>query len=202
MLPSLMVIDDFLDNPLAAREQALKLGYPADAQSGNYAGTTSARPLNINQVSEAVSKRLNVSLTGADGTLHMHTRLTLRGDKGRTGVHIDPCFYSGILFLSLPEHCKGGTDFYEHRRTKLERVPSRPSDLMAAGYTSVNQFVEEVVNKDTFKAERWQRTLRIPARFNRLVLFSPWMFHNAGPGFGTSLQDGRLVCLLFFNPTD
>ncbi|MEL7110116.1 MAG: DUF6445 family protein [Pseudomonadota bacterium] len=202
MLPSLMVIDDFLDNPLAAREQALKLGYPTGTQRGNYAGTTSERPLKISQVSESVSKRVNYRLKGADGTLHMHTRLTLRGDKGRTGVHIDPCYYSGILYLSLPEHCKGGTDFYEHRKTKLDRVPNRPADLMAAGYPSVNAFVEGVVNKDTFRAERWTRAMRIPARFNRLILFSPWMFHNAGPGFGTSLQDGRLVCLLFLSAAD
>jgi hypothetical protein len=40
--------------------------------------------------------------------------------------------------------------------------------------------------------------MRVPARFNRLLLFSPWQFHNAAPGFGTSIEDSRLVMLLFF----
>jgi hypothetical protein len=35
---------------------------------------------------------------------------------------------------------------------------------------------------------------------NRLLLFSPWQFHNAAPGFGTTPEDARLVMLLFFAP--
>lgn len=200
MLPNLMIIDNFLDNPLAARQQALGLTFPSERSAGNYAGSTSTQPLQIRQLTEAVSQRLNAPLQGAEGTLHAHCRLTLKGDKGRTGVHIDPCFYSGILFLNLPEHCKGGTDFYVHKRTGLDGIPSRPADLLAAGYQSPNDCVEDIVNKDTFRSERWQRSMRVPMRFNRLLLFSPWLFHNAGPGFGTNTHDGRLVCLLFFNP--
>lgn len=35
-------------------------------------------------------------------------------------------------------------------------------------------------------------------RCNRLILFSPWMFHNSAAGFGTTPADGRLVYLMFF----
>ena len=35
-------------------------------------------------------------------------------------------------------------------------------------------------------------------RFNRLILFSPWLFHNAAAGFGSGPEDGRLVYLMFF----
>jgi hypothetical protein len=30
------------------------------------------------------------------------------------------------------------------------------------------------------------------------LLFSPWQFHNAAPGFGSTAEDARLVMLLFF----
>ena len=40
--------------------------------------------------------------------------------------------------------------------------------------------------------------MTVPMRFNRLILFSPWMFHNSGMAFGKTPQDGRLVNLMFF----
>ena len=39
--------------------------------------------------------------------------------------------------------------------------------------------------------------MRVLARFNRLLLFSPRQFHNAALGFGTTPEDARLVMLLF-----
>ncbi|WP_280528161.1 hypothetical protein [Sphingomonas lutea] len=39
-------------------------------------------------------------------------------------------------------------------------------------------------------------------RFNRLILFSPWMFHNSAAGFGSTAEDGRLVYLMFFERAD
>ena len=35
-------------------------------------------------------------------------------------------------------------------------------------------------------------------RFNRLVLLQPNYWHTAGPGFGDSLENGRLIYLMFF----
>ena len=39
-------------------------------------------------------------------------------------------------------------------------------------------------------------------RFNRLILFNPWMFHNSGPGFGEAPETGRLIYLMFFMRAD
>ena len=85
-----------------------------------------------------------------------------------------------------------------HRRTRLDGIPRQTTEILKAGYDSADSLIQNVVNKDTFHAERWLRTMRVPMRFNRLILFSPWLFHNAAPGFGTSQEDGRLVCLMFF----
>jgi hypothetical protein len=48
------------------------------------------------------------------------------------------------------------------------------------------------------KPSAWEKSFTAPMRFNRLILFSPWMFHNSAPGFGTGADDGRLVYLMFF----
>ena len=198
MLPSFLMIDDFLADPFAARRQALALGYDPKLKNGNYPGLLSDAPLPIAGLDADVSRILGVAVRAAPGTVHGHCRLTLKNEKGISGVHIDPCFYSGILYLSLPEHCRGGTDFYRHRPTGLERVPTDPLALAQSGYGDVNLLIDEVVNRDTLKPARWERTFTAPMRFNRLILFSPWMFHNSGPGFGSTPETGRLVHLMFF----
>lgn len=198
MLPSFLIIDDFLANPIDVRRQALALDYDPKFKNGNYPGLISTQPLQTAALDQTVSKIIGSSVKPANNTLHGHCRLTLAGDRGRSGVHIDPCFYSGILYLSLPEHCKGGTDFFRHRRTGLEAVPSTEMSLLESGYNDPNTLIEEVVNKDTNSASKWERTMRAPMRFNRLILFNPWLFHNAGQAFGNSAETGRLVSLLFF----
>lgn len=198
MLPSLLIIDDFLSDPLAARQAALALDYDAAFKRGNYPGHISTSPLDIQGLDDRVSKTIGVPVEAAAGTSHSHCRITLKGDKGRSGVHIDPAFYSGILYLSLPEHCKGGTEFFRHKRTGLERVPSDPLAITKAGYADINALIEDVVNRDTLHNARWERTMLVPMRFNRLILFSPWLFHNSGAAFGASPETGRLVHLMFF----
>ena len=198
MLPSLLIIDDFIADPLAARNAALALDYNPAEKHGNYPGHNSTKPLDIQGLNERVSKIIGVPVAGDPKTNHGHCRITLKGDKGRSGVHIDPAFYSGILYLSLPEHCKGGTEFFRHKRTGLERVPTDPVAITKAGYGDINALVEDVVNKDTTHPAQWTKTMTIPMRFNRLILFSPWMFHNSGMVFGKTPEDGRLVNLMFF----
>lgn len=202
MLPSLLIIDDFLSDPYAARRAALSLEYDPAKQHGNFPGLNSSAPLDSAPIDAAVSRLLGLKLGPAPGTQHGHCRLTRKGAKGKSGVHIDPAAYSGILYLSRPEDCArpdaGGTDFFRHKRTGLEAVPQDPVKIAASGYDDINALVEDVVNRDTTNPGKWERTMRVPARFNRLLLFSPWQFHNAAPGFGTAAEDARLVMLLFF----
>lgn len=198
MLPSLLVLDDFIADPRAARSAALALDYDPDNKHGNYPGHISTMPLDIQGLGERICDIINVPVKAAPNTSHLHCRVTLKGDKGRSGVHIDPAFYSGILYLSLPEHCKGGTEFFRHKRTGLERVPTDPLMINKSGYGDINALIEDVVNKDTNHPARWSKVMTVPMRFNRLILFSPWMFHNSGPAFGTTPENGRLVNLMFF----
>ena len=48
--------------------------------------------------------------------------------------------------------------------------------------------------------DAWELTHTLPMKFNRCVLFRPWFWHSSGDGFGTTIEDGRLVVLLFFAP--
>ncbi|QJQ32361.1 hypothetical protein GV829_07775 [Sphingomonas lacunae] len=198
MPPSLIIIDDFLANPDVARAAALKLAYDPATKHGNYPGILSDRPLTIPGLEAQVSTLAGMPLVPAPGTNHAQCRVTMKGDRGQTGVHIDPAAYSGILYLTKPEHCAGGTDFFRHKRTGLDRVPMDMPGIRAAGYGDINRLIEDVVNRDTNRRSAWEKLFTIPMRYNRLLLFSPWLFHDAAPGFGTDPETARLVMLMFF----
>jgi hypothetical protein len=40
--------------------------------------------------------------------------------------------------------------------------------------------------------------MTVPMRFNRLVILQPQYWHTSGPGFGDTVENGRLVYLMFF----
>ena len=105
-------------------------------------------------------------------------------------MHIDPGYWSGILYLSRPEDCPGGTDFFRHRPTGTDRAPVSSAELAALGYASFDEMRRELVEKDSMDDDKWELTSTVPMRFNRLVLLRPWLWHTAGPGFGDSLPTG------------
>jgi len=46
----------------------------------------------------------------------------------------------------------------------------------------------------------WETTFTVPYKYNRLVLFRPWLFHSPGESFGDTLQSSRIVKTLFPGP--
>ena len=66
------------------------------------------------------------------------------------------------------------------------------------GGTDAKLLTDEILERDTLDESKWELTMRIPMRFNRLVLLRPWQWHTAGESFGDSMENGRLVYLMFY----
>jgi len=200
MPTSLLVVDDFLGtrDALALREAGLRLTYPPD-QQGAFPGRNSVERVEIDGLTEAVSRLVGEKLRAAPPPQsHAKFRITLAGDVGRAKVHIDKAHWSGVLYLSRPEDCRGGTEFFRHLPTQSDRAPMTDQELAAAGFASQEQMYREIVSKHTVDDSKWEMTMRVPMRFNRLLMLRPWLWHTAGEAFGNTLEDGRLVYLLFF----
>ncbi len=197
MTTSLIVVDDFLADPFELRNAALRMTYPP--QEGAFPGRNSLERIEIDglvpQVSRIVGEKL-VLLSPPQS--HGKCRVTMAADVGRASVHVDQSHWSGILYLSLPEHCQGGTGFYRHRRTDTERGPLNDRELAAMGYASMADMHRDIIEKDSNDPGAWELTMQVPMRFNRLLLLRPWLWHTAGPGFGDRLENSRLVYLMFF----
>ena len=197
MQTTLLIVDDFLDNAIGLREAALRLTYPP--QEGAFPGRNSLERINIDGLSEEVSRLVHEPLEPTQPLeSHAKCRLTLAGDEGKAKVHIDNSHWSGILYLSRPEDCRGGTDFFRHLPTDSDRAPADHDELAARGYASFEEMHREIVEQDSVDDSKWERTMHVPMRFNRLVLLRPWLWHTAGPAFGDRPENGRLVYLMFF----
>ena len=199
MPTSLIVVDDFLSaqDAQGLREAGLGLTYPE--QDGAFPGRNSVERLQIDGLSEAVSRLVNELLQPVNPLQsHGKFRLTLADDVGRAKVHTDRSHWSGILYLSRPQDCQGGTEFFRHRRTDTERMPLNAEELARLGYANGEDAHRDIIERDSNDDTQWEMTMRVPMRFNRLILLRPWLWHTAGQAFGDNAENGRLVYLMFF----
>ncbi|MGX5915621.1 DUF6445 family protein [Aliidiomarina sp. Khilg15.8] len=198
MPTSLIVVDDFFSNAPALRDAALKMDYP-DAE-GPYPGRNSAQRINLEGLAQEVSRLVGEPLLPMDSDqAHGKCRIALADDIGKAKVHVDGSHWSGILYLSKPEDCRGGTEFFRHIETDTERAPYNDQEAQQKfGAESAKQWTADILDRDTNDDSKWEMTMRVPMRFNRLVLLRPWLWHTAGESFGSSMEDGRLIYLMFF----
>ena len=198
MPTSLIIVDDFLDDPYVLRDAALRLTYPE--VNSTYPGRNSAQRITLEGLHKEVSRLVGEPVVPiTQGQAHGKCRISLASDVGTAGVHTDGAHWSGILYLSRPEDCRGGTDFFRHIPTNTERAPySDKESLEKFGAPSAKQWVDDVL-RDTTDYSKWELIMRVPMRFNRLLLLRPWLWHTAGESFGDKPENGRLVYLMFFS---
>lgn len=199
-LEAVHIVDDFLEAPDVVRTAALALPYPPATDRAYFSGRNSGQTLGIPGLDAAVGRIVGAPVRPTPGSAHGRCRIALADSAGRGGVHVDPNHWSGVLFLSEPaEHGASGTDFFRHLPSGTVRAPVNRAELDRFGVTDFKDMWSKIITPHTHDMTKWERTRRVEARFNRLVLFRPWLWHNAGPGFGDSLETGRLVYLLFYD---
>jgi hypothetical protein len=191
------VTDNFLADPHEERTRALAAQYSAVEHRGlDYAGIAPAPD-------QAAEQRVRDVLGVSGGAFTTFWRRYLPSENPATFVHNDCQIgaFSGILFLSPPEHCKGGVAFWRHRLYGWEVQPA---------YGVVEQFGEKSDNAafwDRIKDEgleeaRWEMVDYVPMQFNRMVLFDSKRYHSRYPKAigGTSPGDCRLIKTFFWMP--
>jgi len=199
MYRSVVIVDDFYPDPHAVRRRALALDYPPPRPGQNHPGRNARQRLLVTGVDAAVSQVLDEPLVGNLRLAHGRTRITVAGEAARFRVHVDEdTVWAGICYLSLPEHCRGGTEVYRHRPSASDRAPITPAELARFGARDTAEAVARVLERDANRPECWEPVMTLPMRFNRLVLFRPWLWHAGGDGFGETPETARLVHLFFF----
>lgn len=197
MHTSLIVVDDFLEDPDALRKAALRLTYPPGENM--FPGRNSVQRIDVEGLTQQASRLVGEPLAPrVPSQAHGKCRITLAGDTGKAKVHVDAAHWSGILYLSRPADCRGGTEFFRHLATNSDRAPHNDAEARAMGYPTAKEMTREILERDGTEDSAWEMTMRVPMRYNRLILLRPWLWHTAGETFGDRPENGRLVYLLFF----
>ena len=199
MIRSFYIIDDFLSDPHQLRNLALQQEYPAYDELPPFPGRNSKYKQVINGLDQKISEIVGEPLVPSPGTSYAKFRLALDGEKGTHSVHIDNAHWTAILFLTLPEHCRDGTHFFRHLPTNTDRAPYFRHEYEKYGATEQQELLDKTVNAHSNDPTKWEETMTVPMRFNRMLLVRPQHWHDAGVSFGTTPENGRLVYLSFYN---
>lgn len=198
-----IVADDFLPDPLKVREIALQLEYRDRNEGEIYPGRNATRSIPFTDIENVIGNLVHERLGAQTNyTSHATPRLALDGDKSKASIHMDMCHWSAMVYLSLDEHCQGGTHFYRHKPTGWEMAPAFPGMAEAAGYSTPDEALKDVLKHNGRDEENWEHTMTIPMKFNRLAVFRGYMWHDAGASFGSSPETGRLILPFFFDNLD
>lgn len=110
-------------------------------------------------------------------------RLNYQGEMPNNYVHSDIGYgdVAAVLYLSLPEHCEGGTAFWRHKGTG--------SRILVPG-----------TEQDFVKADAWEQYACVQMKFNRLLVYPTTLFHSRWPwaAFGDNFTNGRLIAVGFY----
>lgn len=198
MLNRYYIIDDFYNNPdqlvAAALESVQQQGL-----GGNYAGVMTADSFLSAQHRDIFKKLLLEPSIDSSTELNGKIRFSRESDAFRQNIHFDgfgKTRWSGVVYLSRNHPEVDGTCFWKHRYTGLEELPRTVEGLAEYGWKT-NQDLQQFLETDGTDESKWAKTLAIPYKFNRAVLFRPWLFHSPGRSFGDSLTSARMVQTLF-----
>ena len=196
---NLIVVDNFLQDPDGIRKYALGVNY--ELYGGrNWPGRDSAACHGEKEMTHACSEVVGEQLVIKPENKCSYFRNTRIGEHGSQHIHFDPnpgLIWAGVLYLTPTFHPTGGTKFWKHKETGWEFAPTNEEGAQY-GIKSYDQMLNffDTEGKDESK---WICTDNISFKYNRLVMFNPFMWHSNGDWFGTSHEDARLVQLFFFH---
>tara|TARA_Y100000004_G_scaffold196642_1_gene267372 strand:+ start:2776 stop:3393 length:618 start_codon:yes stop_codon:yes gene_type:complete len=203
MKRSIIIIDDFYSRPEEVRKIALNSPYPDPGSEYTYPGKNSDDNFYPDELHKRFEQILNRKLVPAHKNGYF--RLSLETDSFKQDVHVDPSWeFGAVCYLNTPDQCidEGGTSFWIHNKTKSERCPQTDEQARECGYSQAKEVWWTTVYGEGLDRSKWTRYLLSPMKYNRIVIFRTDLWHSHNYNFGDSLENGRLVQLFFFNPTD
>lgn len=203
MRQNIIIVDDFYSNPEEVREIALSQEYPDPGDDYTYPGRNSKGQYYNDEVHQKFENIVRQPLNPADQNGYF--RISLETDTHKQDVHVDPCWeWGGVIYLSDPKDCvdEGGTSFWKHNTLHMENCPKNDEEARTYGFSCYKEAWWTTVYGDGQDRSKWTRYFLCPMKYNRLVLFRTHLWHSHNFNFGTTLENGRLVQLFFFQEKD
>ena len=202
MIPQILVIDDFHDNPDIVRNVAVNAEYPEPESTYTYPGKNSRDNYYPKELHAKFEYILKQKLEPAPNNGYF--RLSLEKDSFQQDIHVDPTWqYGAVCYMNSPEQCidEAGTSFWIHNKTNTQFLPHSQEASSIIGFPNPKEFWWTTVYGEGLDRSKWTRYFLSGMKYNRIVIFNANMFHSHNYNFGNCLENGRIVQLFFFNPT-
>jgi Family of unknown function (DUF6445) len=131
--------------------------------------------------------------TPAGGTLNHNCIQVVGKDEGEPRPHTDSralCRYAAVLYLSpdAPKDC--GTSFYRQ---------SLPGGILGGNMvTAPHANLVDALGTRFVPPDSFTEDIRVPNRYNRLLLYTANMMHTATGYCGSTLEDKRMTAVFFW----
>lgn len=199
---SIIVIDNFYSNPNSVRELALESElFDKCDLSENFSGNESIYNFYcdelVNKFQNILGSKIKID---ENNNAFGRFRFSQKNDVRKTRVHFDNRDWSAVIYLTDVNCTNAGTVFVEHRETGLIGPPHDLDGLESFGCQTAADFDRRFVLPYTLDSQAWSIHLRVPFKYNRLILFrGKELFHSHTHGFGEIFEDARLTQNFFFN---
>jgi hypothetical protein len=181
-LDTIVVKDDFYRDPDRVRRLALSKTYQQPPAGTPRLAVTAVC---TEAESKAMYDLLQPYLPATTGNpivgANILFRYTLADARKKVFCHVDGCSSAGIVYLTSPENCAGGTTIYRHRATGDEI------------YRKENRQLYDFRDPD-----QWEIIREVEMVYNRLVMYPGQLFHAITPVFfGDRIDNARLTQNVF-----
>jgi len=174
---NLMVIDNFLPDPDAVRNLALKSVFD---WRGSYPGVralchdTGYKSFLDEKFEELYGTKLVHS--GASTQFQICTEV-----ENDNWIHHDTHDIAGVLYLTPDAPLDYGTSIFRHKESKI-------------------LYGKEKTTENNRNEDEWEEIIRVNNIYNRLIIYNGWMWHRSNNfGFGNTLENSRLTQVFFMN---
>lgn len=200
MLNRYFIIDDFYRDPDRLVETALN-SPKENSSRGKYAGVMTLDSFFSNEQRLFFENLLDEKLIDSATQLNGRIRFSTPSDYYKQNIHFDggKTRWSGVVYLSKNHPEVEGTNFWKNRKTGLEEIPRTEEDSIKYRLNTKEK-IKNLLEVEGVDNSYWKKTFSVPYKYNRLVLFRPWLFHSPGQAFGDSIKSSRIVQTLFFAP--
>jgi hypothetical protein len=196
---SVIVLDDFYEDPDAVRELALSLDYRSRPKAGYPGGEAVAEGTDWSQVWQRLRSHIDEPCDApcpknppfAQGKFRLATQAVAETRPDR--VHIDVQRWSGVVYLSLDRDCEDGLALYRHRPTrKVEWDEEWFQEHYGWVYNLPPDEMRQAMLNYFHDPEMFEQIGVIPIAYNRAILIMAQVFHGTGAVFGADKYSGRL----------
>lgn len=206
MRRSIIITDDFHDDPQEVRDYAISATYSRDPEN-TYPGKNSTTGFQEDLLKSKIETILQRPIKPSNpfGYFRYSWDTADQENSKLQKVHVDNGWeFGGVCYLSTPEQLKAnpdsGTLFARHKKLKIDATPRTKEEAEIFGYTHYDELRQSIIYGDGLDLDKWDCYAKVLPKFNRLVLFRSWMYHSHHINFGIKdPAQSRLVQLFFFN---